>query len=143
MTPIDRKTKEMRQLDDFRGTWRIERVIRHADGMAARFEGRAVWTQHGADLAYEETGVMRLKGQATVSARQRYTWHPDLTVSFSDGRFFHTVPPDGGETSHVCDPDRYDGHYDFSNWPSFSVTWRVCGPRKDYVSRSTYSRVEG
>ncbi len=132
---------EPRQLADFQGQWRLERDIVHADGTSARFVGRAVWECSGADLDYAETGELAVPGQAPITAGQRYIWRPDLTVWFSDGRYFHTVPARGGRTRHWCAPDRYDGEYDFDPWPRFRVTWRVSGPRKSYRMVSTYRRL--
>ena len=51
---------------------------------------------------------------------------------------FHRVPPLGGDSGHWCDPDQYDGSYDFSAWPAFTVTWSVRGPRKAYLMSSRY-----
>jgi hypothetical protein len=75
-------------------------------------------------------------------AERRYLWSADLSVWFEDGRFFHNVPPHGGPTAHWCDPDQYDGQYDFADWPAFRVTWRVRGPRKDYRMETLYRRVD-
>jgi hypothetical protein len=74
-------------------------------------------------------------------AERRYVWHPDLSVHFDDGRFFHKIPQEGGATDHWCDPDSYEGCYDFSKWPDFGVTWRVTGPRKSYRMHSLYKRL--
>ena len=129
-----------RRLQDFEGTWRFTREVAEADGRHATVKGRAVWLRDGAGLAYTETGEMRIEGHAPMQVERRYSWDSDLAVSFEDGRFFHHVPPEGGETAHWCDPDQYDGTYDFGNWPEFTVTWRVRGPRKDYRMVTCYRR---
>ncbi|HMB12492.1 MAG TPA: DUF6314 family protein [Roseovarius sp.] len=131
-----------RRLQDFEGTWVFTREVAEADGSRATVKGRADWVGDGAGLAYTETGEMRIVGHAPMQVERRYHWDSDLAVSFEDGRFFHHVPPEGGETAHWCDPDQYDGAYDFSDWPEFTVTWRVRGPRKDYQMVTTY-RPEG
>ncbi len=131
-----------RRLQDFEGAWRFTREVVEADGLSATVTGRAVWLRDGAGLAYTETGEMRIDGHAPMQVERRYHWDSDLAVSFEDGRFFHHVPPEGGETAHWCDPDQYDGTYDFGNWPEFTVTWRVRGPRKDYRMVTCY-RPEG
>jgi hypothetical protein len=130
------------RLADFEGVWVFERRIVHADGQEARVTGRAVWSREGAALACEEAGEMRLPGAVPLRVTRRYRWEAGLRVHFEDGRFFHAVPPEGGETGHWCDPDQYDGSYDFSRWPEFTVTWRVRGPRKDYRMATTYRRQE-
>lgn len=133
-------TEAGRILADFQGCWSLERDVRHLDGGEARFSGTATWTPEGETLVYDETGWLTMSGQKAIPARQRYIWMPDLTVRFSDGRFFHRVPGAGGATAHGCTPDHYEGAYDFSRWPEFRVTWRVTGPRKDYRMLSTYRR---
>ncbi|MBK0326943.1 trigger factor [Rhodobacteraceae bacterium F11138] len=129
-----------RTLTDFRGSWQLEREISHADGTLAAFRGQALWQPDVQGLRYDETGHLTIQGRAPVTACQRYVWQPDLTVWFADGRFFHQVPAVGGATTHWCDPDRYEGVYDFDAWPAFRVIWQVDGPRKSYRMISTYRR---
>lgn len=124
-----------RVLGDFERHWHLAREIRHADGQIHYFDGTATFTPGPEVLHYEERGTLRA-GSAAFEAQQRYTWAPDLAVHFADGRFFHRVPPEGGETSHWCDPDQYNGQYDFAAWPTWTVTWRVRGPRKNYTSHT-------
>ena len=129
-----------RRLQDFEGVWAFERRIVHADGQEARVTGRAVWSREGTGLDHVETGEMRLPGAAPMRVARRYRWEEGPRVYFTDGRFFHDVPAEGGETHHWCDPDRYDGRYDFGPWPDFTVTWVVRGPRKDYRMVTRYTR---
>ena len=79
--------------------------------------------------------------QGRFRAERRYLWGPDLTVCFEDGRFFHQVPPEGGQAAHWCDPDQYEVSYDFRAWPDWQTRWRVVGPRKDYAMVSWYRKV--
>lgn len=127
-----------RRLEDFLGRWTVERVITPAEGPDARFEGTAEWTRAEGGATYAESGKLLILGQPPMQAERRYFWHDDLGVDFDDGRFFHRVPPEGGETEHHCAPDLYRVRYDFTGWPQFDVTWRVTGPRKDYLMRSSY-----
>jgi len=127
-----------RRLEDFAGGWTFSRRIDHADGRAASVEGRAVWSWDGGGLVCEERGEMRLSGHPPMQVTRRSLWRAGLEVYFADGRFFHRVPPEGGATAHRCEPDQYDGVYDFGAWPAFSVTWRVRGPRKDYRLTTRY-----
>jgi hypothetical protein len=83
---------------------------------------------------------MSLDGHPPMQAERSYFWDNSLRVFFDDGRFFHQVPSEGGPTTHWCDPDQYDLHYDFSCWPRFEVRWRVQGPRKDYTAITEYTR---
>ncbi|MGP6085688.1 DUF6314 family protein [Antarctobacter jejuensis] len=129
-----------RALSAFLGKWEITRQIRQDDGAEGRFEGTAEWRADEDGAIYVETGQFWLAGQGPFHAERRYRWGTDLTVYFEDGRLFHTVPPQGGDVAHWCPPDQYDGHYDFSGWPDWHVTWRVFGPRKAYASFTRYSR---
>lgn len=127
-----------RQLADFLGRWRLERRIRHATEPEARFTGTAIWRPEGQGARYEEQGQLRIPGQAPIHATRSYVWGSDLVVRFDTGGVFHAVPPTGGPVSHWCPPDQYDGRYDFSDWPEFTVTWQVSGPRKAYWMESRY-----
>ncbi|XDA99901.1 DUF6314 family protein [Sulfitobacter sp. LCG007] len=127
-----------RYLAEFEGHWRLNRQIFHSDGPDAAFEGEAAWVPDGANLLYIETGLLSIDDGPSLRAERQYLWKPDLSVWFTDGRFFHKVPSRGGETEHWCDPDRYRVLYDFTDWPSFQVEWTVTGPRKDYHMISDY-----
>lgn len=127
-----------RRLADFIGAWRLEREIRHADGTIARFDGRAEWRLEAPGALCVETGTLTLPEGMAVQAERRYLWDADLQVRFADERFFHAVPPLGGVAAHDCPPDRYEATYDFADWPRWRCTWRVRGPRKDYVMHGRY-----
>jgi hypothetical protein len=43
-------------------------------------------------------------------------------------------------TEHPCGDDHYTVQYDFRSWPQWTAVWQVSGPRKDYTSRSAYTR---
>lgn len=129
-----------RQLADFEGIWSMERRITHGDGTQARLIGQARWTRAADALDLCESGMLEVEGQPALEAERRYRWAPGMRVYFSDGRFFHAVPPEGGTVSHWCDPDTYEGIYDFSVWPSFEVSWMVSGPSKDYHMHTIYRR---
>lgn len=128
-----------RTLSDFAGQWQLTRHITPKTGPAAHFEGTAEWQAAAGGLAYSEQGVMIVTGQPPMQAERRYFWAQDLRVFFEDGRFFHQVPPAGGQAHHWCDPDTYTGAYDFTDWPLFRVAWEVSGPRKDYHSITEYT----
>lgn len=131
-----------RVLADFEGRWAVQREILPASGASGRFEGQAEWRvcQSGG-LIYAEQGVLTLEGHAPMQAERRYLWKEGLDVYFEDGRFFHTVPAEGGAAAHWCAPDQYDVTYDFTHWPRFEAKWRVRGPRKNYEMISLYSRL--
>jgi hypothetical protein len=129
---------ELRQLRDFEGHWSLSRCILQDAGSEARFEGQAVWTPEADRLIYREVGTLTVADQPPMRAERCYHWHEGLRVHFEDGRFFHTVPPEGGEANHWCDPDSYHVRYDFTRWPAFDVTWHVIGPQKSYRMHSLY-----
>jgi hypothetical protein len=129
-----------RNLSDFIGNWTILRSIRAVGQPAATFEGQGEWIAVVTGADYVERGVLHLSGQPPMTAERRYRWDKDLNIYFDDGRFFHQVPALGGAAAHWCDPDQYDVTYDFENWPAWSCTWKVKGPRKDYVLHSDYSK---
>jgi hypothetical protein len=133
-------TAARRSLADFEGLWSFTRRITHGDGTQARVEGEARWERGAEGAGYVETGTLTLPGQAAIRTERRYFWREDLSVLFEDGRLFHRVPPAGGRVSHRCDPDQYEGLYDFSIWPAFEVSWTVSGPRKDYHMHTIYRR---
>ncbi|MEO9685293.1 MAG: DUF6314 family protein [Tateyamaria sp.] len=131
-----------RCLADFIGAWDIARKIVPAHGPSAEFAGQGVWTPTATGAEYAETGVLTMPGATPMTAERRYVWGQDLSVYFDDGRFFHRVPACGGTATHFCDPDTYGVEYDFEGWPTFTVSYAVHGPRKDYVMRSTYCRAQ-
>ncbi|TDK51278.1 DUF6314 family protein [Antarcticimicrobium luteum] len=125
-------TRATRQLRDFLGLWSLDRRIEEAGGRTGRFLGQARWTPAGEGALYVESGQLTLGGHPPMQAERRYRWGADLTVWFEDGRFFHAVPPGGGDSAHWCAPDQYEARYEFDDWPEFRVTWTVRGPRKGY-----------
>ena len=125
-----------RCLSDFEGRWRLEKDIRQQHGGSASFEGEAVWDTGG---RYSEQGQLTLEDGTRIRAERRYVWQVPLAVFFEDGRFFHDVPPCGGEAHHDCPPDQYRVAYDFGDWPRWQAVWRVTGPRKAYEMICRYS----
>ncbi|PTX49768.1 DUF6314 family protein [Allosediminivita pacifica] len=128
----------MKTLEDFLGDWDLHREIHHDDGTRARFEGLARWRREGQGAICDERGELILP-QGRFVSEKRTVWTTDLAVHFADGRFFHQVPPEGGAAGHWCDPDQYDFTYDFGDWPRWSVTCHVAGPRKAYRMTSHYA----
>jgi hypothetical protein len=128
---------------DFVGHWRIERKIQ--DGLAGQnavFIGTASISITDEDWVYAETGTLKLSGTRPMTAERRYIWRPDATgidIFFSDNRFFHRLElAQPQQSKHWCDPDQYNVTYDLTHWPNWQATWRVVGPRKDYVMKSEY-----
>ncbi len=127
-----------RHLHDFLGTWSLDRRIEQADGQTGQFIGQACWSPQGEGALYAEAGQLTLDGHPPMQAERRYRWGADMTVWFEDGRFFHAVPPQGGDSAHWCAPDQYEVRYEFGDWPLFRVIWQVRGPRKSYRMTGLY-----
>lgn len=130
-----------RALTDFIGTWSITRRIVLAGMPDAHFSGSGTWTADKAGAMYHEAGKLQIAGQPAMHSERKYRWAHDLSVYFDDGRFFHHVPSEGGDTEHWCDPDQYHVRYHFEDWPVWRVEWQVQGPKKDYTMTSDYKRL--
>ena len=131
---------------DFQGDWQLDRVITDRLGtMNGRLSGVATLTGNDAQMAYDETGRLTLATGSVMAATRGYLWTFKATrvvVRFADGADFHAFVPDGQAigTTHLCGEDLYDVTYDFRDWPVWTATWSVKGPRKDYTSVSRYQR---
>ena len=131
-------------LADFLGTWSLCRVVRDAlTGGTAHLDGTVSITPKGQGAVWQEVGQLHLPGMPPMEARRTYLWSEvapgEITVSFDNGSPFHRIllrAPFASD-SHHCAPDHYKAAYAFADWPKWSVTWHVKGPRKDYVSEST------
>lgn len=130
----------------FEGLWTVERSVKDfAGGPDGGFSGTATLARVGQRLRYSETGTLTLDGVAPMAATRAYIWRQEggwLHIDYDDGRPFHGIPfgVEEPETTHLCDPDRYEVAYDFRAWPEWTANWRVTGPRKDYRMQSRYRR---
>lgn len=128
----------------FCGGYLVERAIEDAlTGEVSRFAGQAEVMADEEGAVYEERGELALARGAPLVATRRYLWRPRkglIAVLFEDGRAFHDFDPVAGglATEHLCGEDLYRGGYQFAEWPRWSVTWEVTGPRKDYRSVTWY-----
>lgn len=134
-------------LADFAGRWHMSRRIDDSQaGRTGLFEGVAVLSPEGDGLRYDESGELRLEGGPGLKATRRYHWRQEgdgaIAVRFDDGRDFHRFDPSGGVVSawHDCPPDLYEVSYNFTRWPEWQASWRVRGPRKDYLMVTDYRR---
>ena len=132
---------------DFLGDWQLDRVITDRLGtMNGTLTGVATLSGTGAHVSYDETGRLTLAAGPVMEATRRYLWAFEaggVVVRFTDGADFHAFAPDGKAvgTTHLCGEDLYDVTYDFRDWPVWTATWSVKGPRKDYTSVSSYQRM--
>jgi Family of unknown function (DUF6314) len=128
------------------GTWGVTRSLHDADLGAGRFEGRATFSPDGEQIAWHESGRMRL-GSYDGPARRELRIVPaerGWEVRFADGRAFHALDLDGdGQTcalEHPCGDDRYTGELRIDGPDAFEIGWRVSGPRKEQSLRGRYVR---
>ncbi|MCR9127843.1 MAG: DUF6314 family protein [Rhodobacteraceae bacterium] len=134
------------ELADLVGDWRIARRIDdRRTGQIVTGDGAARLSDAGGGrFAWCERLLLDWPGQAPLEARRRDLWQATpsgFDVAFGDGRPFHSVTLGHPicDAVHDCPPDFYRVRYDFSRWPMWRVTWRVVGPRKDYLMRSDYA----
>ena len=133
-------------LADFEGDWRLSRrIVDYRSGAEGRLTGLCTFQREGALLRCSERGELVFGGTA-LQAERVYLWREDaglIAVDYNDGRPFHLFNPKGhvARADHDCAPDRYEGEYDFGAWPRWQVTWRVRGPRKDYLSVSEFENM--
>ena len=138
--------------DQLEGRWSLERII---EGQAT-MEGIATFTRDGADaLAYHEEGQVRLAHGQVLKAHREYRFERapgGFTVLFAEAlpqlsRLFHRIElmhdraALTGKAVHLCTPDTYDSSYQFLPDGSFVIRHAVRGPRKDYVSTTTFRRL--
>lgn len=140
-----RVTAGLLGLSDFEGQWTLNRQIKdHLGQMNGAMVGSATFTARAdGALDYREEGTLTLADGSTFAARRFYRWCSDgagIAVFFDDGGPFHHFRPQGvtDGTTHLCGADTYQVAYDFSNWPRWSATWQVTGPRKRYTSMSLF-----
>ena len=131
---------------DFLGAWQIERhIYDQLSDRAGTLVGTARFVLAGGDVQYSETGTLRWGQGAPMQATRTYVWKfddKDVAVQFENGAPFHDFRLDHSAptAAHFCRPDHYEVAYDFATFPSWSATWRVKGPRKDYEMVTNFVR---
>jgi hypothetical protein len=137
--------------DRLEGIWDLDRIIEGKAGM----RGSAVFRRLAAGLLkYREEGRIRLADGQTFEGHRDYLFErgpAGFSVLFAEDppRLFHGIAllRDGdalaGSARHLCAADQYDSRYRFLADGSFVVEHTVYGPRKDYLSRTTFRRRGG
>ncbi|QCX28140.1 DUF6314 family protein [Nocardioides jishulii] len=126
------------------GPWVFERVItdRLADEVIEVSGTLTLSEEQGGRVRWAEAGVMR-RGSAQLEVfRTLFVVEREdgWLVTFDDGRDFHPWSP-GAEVVHLCGEDTYAGLVEATGLGEpaggagrrWQVTWRVSGPRKDYL----------
>ncbi len=131
------------------GTWRLSREI--CGSHTARATGVAVFTPTTQvhELQYSEDVDIILNEGTKLKGYQHYIYRCEnelLNVYFADGtRLFHSINTaieDGPQysVSHYCQPDTYSTLYNFAD-NHFEIEHRVYGPKKRYISCTTYNKI--
>lgn len=134
--------------DGLEGTWDLDRTI---EGQAS-MTGTAVFTRLDTGmLKYREEGRIQLADGKTFDGHREYLFERapgGFAVFFAEQppRLFHRIAivRDGdalaGSATHLCTPDTYDSSYSFLGDGTFVIRHTVHGPRKDYLSATTFRR---
>jgi hypothetical protein len=96
-------------------------------------------------VAYHERGELRFglhTGPASRTLLYRDLADGSADVRFADGRQFYRLDLRAGPWSarHPCRADEYQVTATRLSLDSFTETWRVAGPAKDYELATTYMR---
>jgi Family of unknown function (DUF6314) len=136
-------------IEFLRGDWDVERLIRDRRvGQDGAFRGTARFraTADNQVLEYTEEGELRF-GSHHGPARRRliYRGRADgaADVRFADGREFYRFDLRAGvsQADHPCRADSYHVVITRLSPDSFTETWQVAGPDKDYELATTYRRI--
>ena len=136
-------------IEFLRGNWSVERQIRdRRTGQDGSFLGTARFlaTADGRGLDYTEDGDLRFGGHHGPAQRRLiYNGRADGTadVRFADGREFYRLDLRQGnwQAEHPCRADSYHVTITRLSPDSFTETWQVAGPGKDYELMTTYRRI--
>jgi hypothetical protein len=138
-----------RTIDFLRGDWDVERLIHdRRAGQDGAFRGTA-WFRETADsqvLEYSEDGELRFGSHHGPACRRLiYRGRADgaADVRFADGREFYRLDLRAGvsQADHPCRADSYHVVITRLSPNSFTETWQVAGPDKDYELATTYRRI--
>jgi len=138
-------------LQGLQGTWRLSRNI--SGSHMAHATGTAIFekTTHTDELKYSEEVEITLGEGTKFNGYQHYIYRLEdekLNVYFDgDYRLFHSVDFSDSKNrhehkaSHYCQSDTYTTSYFFGD-SVFQIEHRVNGPKKDYISRTTYNKID-
>ena len=137
------------------GTWRLERVIA---GQAVAEGVVTISEVVEEDAEYCERVVVRTAEGAVFSGSQRYLlkrlengfvlYFAETGAVFEEVRFMPDVSVDGedgalrAKAEHRCGEDWYRSAYRLGPGRQFTIRHAVSGPRKKYVSETTFYAIE-
>lgn len=134
--------------DRLEGAWDLDRLIEGKATMA----GIARFARLGAGpLKYREEGRIQLPDGQAFDGHREYVYERSadgFSVFFAETplRLFHAIAivREGdelvGSAGHLCIADQYDSVYRFRADGTFAIEHLVKGPRKDYLSRTVFTR---
>ncbi len=146
--------------DFLRGSWWAERELAdHRSGQPGSFLGMATFSAEAVDpgtgmdvddgmLVYHERGELRFgrhRGPASRSLLYRPKPDGSAEVLFADGRPFYLLDLRSGfwEAEHPCGADHYLVTVRVLGADSLTEHWRALGPDKDYLMKTTLTRIGG
>ena len=134
--------------DGLAGMWDLDRTIEGKATMVGSAEFRLLETDR---LKFREEGRIRLADGQAFDGHREYVFERSpggFSVLFVENplRLFHSIAivREGdaliGSAGHLCVADQYDSRYTFLADGSFVIEHTVNGPRKDYQSRTVFTR---
>ena len=142
------RVKTQKLLKDLVGVWTLERTIKPGGVMVGQAEFKPV---SDTEYHYIEQGSLTLDHGEEIKDVKRahiYKLEKDtIQIYYADG-------PDNGklfqvleftsdteaQAEHLCRYDLYESAYSFALPAEFTVRHAVKGPKKDYVSKTKYSK---
>lgn len=136
-------------LKELIGSWSYEREFDNGSSSSgfASFE-----RNKSNELEYSETGTLKLITGATLKGKRKYYFSANrnkLEIYFFENpkTLFQSFELNlkgnalSGKAIHQCGSDHYESEYIFEANGRFRITHKVRGPKKIYVSKTTYSRI--
>jgi hypothetical protein len=131
------------------GVWAFDRQVTPGGTMT----GRAVFEQAGhSTYDYEEQGSLTLDTGTTHDVARRYSYRlidNEIHVYYADGvdsgKLFHVLDAADervAQAEHLCGQDLYKSKYEFDLPYGFKIIHEVKGPKKDYLSETTFMRLD-
>jgi hypothetical protein len=133
------------QTGSFRGEASFRPCAARSVRQAGRTSGPAAGDADDRVLAYHEHGELQFgghRGPASRSLLYRELADGSADVRFADGREFYRLDLRRGtwRAGHPCRADTYQVSVTRHGADSFTETWHVAGPDKDYELITTYTR---
>ncbi len=136
------------------GVWGVSRKIIHKMPVET-YEGNgyaAFSLLKGSEntlLYHERVKLQNSQTHTEILGHQKYRYKYDVEADrllkfFDDGGNFYKVSIEGEEAygGHLCIRDSYKAKYHFNAGGTFSLSYEIKGPAKDYAIFTEYTRIE-